>query len=40
MWISSAVSGGPASSNSTLTDGFSLSRAASTHPALPAPTMM
>ena len=38
-WISSASSGGPASSSSTRVLGFSVSRAASTHPALPAPTM-
>jgi len=40
MWISLAVSGGPASSSSTWASGFSLSREASTQPALPAPTMM
>ncbi|GAA2845055.1 hypothetical protein GCM10020220_037990 [Nonomuraea rubra] len=39
MRISGAWSGGPASSTSTLLPGSSLSRAARTQPALPAPTM-
>ena len=39
MWISSASSGGPASSSRTRVEGFSVSRSARTHPALPAPTM-
>jgi hypothetical protein len=37
--ISAASSGGPASSSRTRLAGSSLSRAASTQPALPAPTM-
>jgi hypothetical protein len=40
MAISGASSGGPASSTRTLVDGSSLRRAATTLPALPAPTMM
>jgi hypothetical protein len=39
IWISGASSGGPASSSMTRVAGSSLSRAASTHPALPAPAM-
>lgn len=38
-WISSAASGGPASSRQTLTFGSSDRRAASTHPAEPAPAI-
>src|SRR5450759_1572476 len=39
MWISGWESGPPASSSATLTAGSSLSRAASTQPADPAPTI-
>jgi hypothetical protein len=40
MAISGTSSGGPPSSTSTLVDGSSLRRAATTLPALPAPTTM
>jgi hypothetical protein len=40
MAISGTSSGGPASSTRTLVEGSSLSRAATTLPALPAPTTM
>jgi hypothetical protein len=40
MAISGTSSGGPPSSTSTRVDGSSLRRAATTLPALPAPTMM
>jgi len=40
MAISGTSSGGPASSTSTRVDGSSLRRAATTLPALPAPTTM
>ena len=38
-WIAGSVSGPPASSKRTVTFGSSVSRAASTHPAEPAPTI-
>jgi hypothetical protein len=40
MWISTLLSGGPASRRRTLISRCSVSLFASTHPADPAPTMM